>query len=765
MDTAINNPLYGIEVGSIVYETGGFGATVINKGLTRFIDQQSGVTTLTGNSSYVYTAEMNQGTLGISGSYGVSGLSKFSAGVSAYLGKATAQDSKTLSITWNHLKWAGIEYINFNDLTTASLIEGLYEGPKQLLTQSLEFYEKMKKQAGKLTEEQIIKALGEDAQNALKTAFTNWRMSVDRFHREFGDGLVVGVVWGGWGAVNLTITTSSAASTWKGGGSADFTYAGAAASVAVSATYNHEQVGKDANAKADVKGYYNGGCVEALVTAWIKNATDLATKGLSELGKANVADLPALNGSVAAPKVPDFVKPDKPEKLTDLFKNIKSVDGLRAYAMAQSYEKYKESGGEGTLTQFAEEADKENDVSGIEKPGIVLPDEADIEDRIVLGKEFVDEDHAGKAHDFDDGGGGLLRDKAKAPPDAKGGQFEPLGVWVANWQELFPWLASLRDNRIPAGTAPSLVVKLRMFHQDLITLSRLYREFAVSGLNWGHLDLAKISDSFSAAAEEAGDFMYTLSAKREGLQPTDVPKMKDKIRSVVSHLSASAEVIYKKWDATPPLRMCELGFGLVWNNKTIVATDESTRLVSLRDTAFDEKRGNYSEFSGAIKAAPLIIPGSTVDATKIHLFLIGATEKSSGLLAWEKESKLKFFFTLDPRKVPDMRRTGTIEYFYFNQLKGNQHLTGELFDAYPIPFLAARGIAWKGTSIASGLGSLPKQLDQIRGSLATMKKFSFNVDTDVWKDLESGDRALSVQGVSFSYLGITPEPKNVFRNN
>jgi hypothetical protein len=259
--------------------------------------------------------------------------------------------------------------------------------------------------------------------------------------------------------------------------------------------------------------------------------------------------------------------------------------------------------------------------------------------------------------------------------------------------------------------------------------------------------------------------MYTLSAKREGLQPTDVPKMKDKIRSVVSHLSASAEVIYKKWDATPPLRMCELGFGLVWNNKTIVATDESTRLVSLRDTAFDEKRGNYSEFSGAIKAAPLIIPGSTIDATKIHLFLIGATEKSSGLLAWEKESKLKFFFTLDPRKVPDLRRTGTIEYFYFNQFKGNQHLTGELFDAYPIPFLAARGIAWKGTSIASGLGSLPKQLDQIRGSLATMKKFSFNVDTDVWKDLESGDRALSVQGVSVSYLGITPEPKNVFRNN
>jgi hypothetical protein len=50
--------------------------------------------------------------------------------------------------------------------------------------------------------------------------------------------MVVGVLWGGLGRCTMTIQDDAAASSWKYGGAAEFSYSGAGGSVSVGATYD-----------------------------------------------------------------------------------------------------------------------------------------------------------------------------------------------------------------------------------------------------------------------------------------------------------------------------------------------------------------------------------------------------------------------------------------------------------------------------------------------------------------------------------------------
>ena len=55
---------------------------------------------------------MNQGSFGVSGSYGVAGVSKLDVAVSGYVGNCFATSSKAVAVGFNVKMIAGIEYVN-----------------------------------------------------------------------------------------------------------------------------------------------------------------------------------------------------------------------------------------------------------------------------------------------------------------------------------------------------------------------------------------------------------------------------------------------------------------------------------------------------------------------------------------------------------------------------------------------------------------------------------------------------------------------------
>src|SRR4051812_49049006 len=57
----------------------------------------------------------------------------------------------------------------------------------------------------------------------------------------------------------------------------------------------------------------------------------------------------------------------------------------------------------------------------------------------------------------------------------KSTDFVPIGVWVCNWADIFPWLATGFCHSIDDTTVAETMVKFRMMGQDFVTLSRLYR--------------------------------------------------------------------------------------------------------------------------------------------------------------------------------------------------------------------------------------------------------------------------------------------------
>src|SRR4051812_5999385 len=128
------NPLYGLQVGSCVRDTGKFILPSAIKGaITQTILQTQEWKSMGGQSSYAYTKEMNQGSFGLSGGYGFSGLARVDAALSAYVGNASANGSKSVQLNYQIKVLGGIQHIDFDNLTAASLAAALSNTPRQKL--------------------------------------------------------------------------------------------------------------------------------------------------------------------------------------------------------------------------------------------------------------------------------------------------------------------------------------------------------------------------------------------------------------------------------------------------------------------------------------------------------------------------------------------------------------------------------------------------------------------------------------------------------
>ena len=143
-----------------------------------------------------------------------------------------------------------------------------------------------------------------------------WVAASSTFTRRWGVGLVIGVLWGGWGSVNLKFAASSTESKWEGGGTAKFSYASDVTAVDVEATYGHSEdsIGKDA--VGTVVALANGACVSAIITKWADDLQAKATASLQSLGTSPLIPSSTMTASIKSPPIPAFEKPSPSEGVT-----------------------------------------------------------------------------------------------------------------------------------------------------------------------------------------------------------------------------------------------------------------------------------------------------------------------------------------------------------------------------------------------------------------------------------------------------------------
>ena len=145
------NPLYGVTVGSTIFSGNGkFNSSVVNKPVNVTISQEESQKSMSGESSYVYSEKMNQGSFGMSGSYGISGVSLLKSSLSAYVGKSSAVSSKSVSVNYNAISVGGVEYINFEELTASDFLASLNLACQQSSLAVLDAYNAVMAEASKL---------------------------------------------------------------------------------------------------------------------------------------------------------------------------------------------------------------------------------------------------------------------------------------------------------------------------------------------------------------------------------------------------------------------------------------------------------------------------------------------------------------------------------------------------------------------------------------------------------------------------------------
>jgi hypothetical protein len=822
MGTAIDNPLYAIRVGSIVGDSGTYGDTVLKPGLTTFNPQKSGVSFMTGNSSYVYSEHMNQASLSASGSFGLSGLSKVSVAIAGYVGHTAAASGNTLSINLNLIKWAGVEHVHFNAINPAELLAALEPSAHAAAMEVLERFGEMQK---------VQHETGKEAEK--EKARLAWMDALERFRADFGTGLVVGVCWGGWGAVNLTFQATSEQTKWQVAVDAKFSYASAAVAVDVAATYGHAEDSIGKTATAAVSSMFNGACVEGEIKAWERDLQAKANS-LTTLGKEPVIRSTAKSGSLPSPKFPDFHKPKAEKKITDLVSGIRDVKGLETYAMASAFEKQKDDkDGIKDLGEFIKAAKKPNKVDKIpkgavsplsneESPVIVLGNPADAADAIDDVGSGVDadagapalglsaEETGGDHHGTSAPSGEPDHGSAGSEPAAAGdlSNYEPLGIWTLQWGQLFPWCVSARDNRVPADARFRDWIRLKTMHQDFLSLSRLYERLDASGatftfggepLNWH-----QIANAFSKGASDITDFIVASQGEADR-------KINDKILELNNGLGAVPRRIYKTWDSVACLRDCELGVGIVftrWNPDQLsgggswgsdepgperrivpggpqpaltlgsITAVEGRGQLNAVHSAFEPQGGNFFTFSDAVKGWPFVLPDG-----RVAVFVCDGRKETSGILAgrysdrigacttmrlavdavhdthqhskyFEGKEQVEFYDQGDGRALNFENRTSMLRGYTFS----DKHVVTTV-DLYPIPFSAASGVDWKGSSLTTGMGALPGTLKLLRDQLSRLPAWSF--DSDHWSKVDWKTFRYSMH-LPAAYIGLVDEPPNVF---
>jgi hypothetical protein len=338
---AVNNPFDRATIGSSVGLLGDIDDSVLldTAQITARVERGSAEMTMRGQSDLLYTTGMNQASIGVAGSYGVEGVQKVTAAVSAYFGYSSAELRKQTSVVYEIVQWGGYEYINFDQLTPLELLGSLAKAPQALAGQALDRYNKYMTKLDEILNHpyvviagwsvpevfdlfrdqfsiqpkhknlKLLASLVEDS----RTFHREWMEKASEFRKNYGEGMVVGVLWGGIGQATMTVEDKADAAAWKYGGGSKFSYESTGASVAVEATYDASGSQDRSQIRVRCDTNWSGDCVAGQVNSW-KDALD--DKAFTEVSGIKPLGAPALSVTKGFPKVPAFVKPTKVEKET-----------------------------------------------------------------------------------------------------------------------------------------------------------------------------------------------------------------------------------------------------------------------------------------------------------------------------------------------------------------------------------------------------------------------------------------------------------------
>lgn len=746
-----NNPLYGVTIGSTIRATTGkFSLSAVKAPISLMITQTESQKYMSGTSSYVFSEKMNQGSAGLSGAYGISGVSLLKSSLSAYVGKSSAASSKSVSVKYNANAVGGIEYINFEDLTAAGFVASLSKACQQSIITVLDAYLAVVAEVSKAKVD-LLKILQKDySRNSyLKSLVSSWVNASEKFTREFGDGLVVGVIWGAYGGVEMEMTSESESNSWKYGGQADFSYADVFASVAVKAAYDGSQSGGKANVKVNCKSYVSGSALASQIDEWFRQVAD---KTFNELADVNVINkAPNMDITHAVPSIPDFIQPTPADDIVEKVSEIKDLKVLDTLSQAAAYDQTKKEDPAVSFEEFVNKAEKpakkekldefkkkifNNDIDTL---SFLNNNKKDKPKKITAEQLKPEVDLNADALLFENQ---MLNAGIDVGKEVDTKEYVPLGVWISNWANLFPWMAQGFYNSIDHIEGEE-AVRARVMLQDYQTLSRMYYVAHSSGITeFKRKDAAQskvislnIADAFANAARKMQDAMDVIDERH--------------IMQIYNSLGDAARRIYKFWNEIAFLRNCELGLGLVKDSKTIDKllpnadkNNNSTRQAyTLTACSFDGT--NFTVFNRAYKVLPLLTPDGDIWAF--------GPEQGGLSSIYDKEVVFS--------------KPGRAKYLIFNYKKEEKILFNKEngIKLHPIPFAAARNVDWKGMSFSTNIGavgSLNKRLDTLSDQLGELKAWSFG--NEYWDKSWNGMEAYRQQYIKKQYIGLIDEIEHVF---
>ncbi|MFH7015704.1 hypothetical protein [Flavobacterium sp. FlaQc-47] len=729
MNGAIN-PFYAVEVGSIIRgDSGRFLASIIKGDITKMVPDKEVKQTMTGSSSYAYTDSLNQGSVGVSGSYGISGLASLNAGLSVYAGYANAELTKTVAVNYNVQMLSGVEYLNFNDLKAEHLIGALQENPKQMIMIALENYNQLVKKIGNNNLLTIMQHPDEHPE--IIKLVDEWVKSVQRFFKEHGDGIVVGVVWGGMGTVSLKMISSSGESSWKYGTKGNFTYSGVGKAITVEAAYDGSNAKRESKVDVSADSWSSGGCVSEQVQKW---GDIVQGKAFSEISSISLLEkAPQLSTVKDPPKIPEFKLPAKDPKITDKIKEITSLDGLNALAKASAYEKAKETEKDLTLDEFLKRSEAKANPKKVDdlKKNVaennldVLQDDPLQQNRSLVAKSRII---------------GQLETKTavKSETEKKDDSYTVLGAWIANWPDIFPWLATGYLNSIDDISSTQEIIKKQCLIQDFLTLGKTYYMLDASGISNKDFKMSPFTQIAASFSQQAGYI-------RDNFDDIDV------IKNAYTNLSNDAQKIYTKWNDIKFLRSAELGLGLMYEGEksianTIKKTDHVgnyTRIwYTMDECSFLPK--NYSAFSTFLKLIPFITPSGDVYAFGPSQMLLNQITTDGAIFSKNPLTAAKL-------EVDAVNRV----------LK-----KGDLI-LYPVKFNAAKDISssWEGQSISTNVASIKNINEHLEHASKAMKDLNvYSFSSSNWKTNWKPEDYYSINSIKKQYIGIVEELRNVFGN-
>ena len=725
-----SNPLLGIRVGStIVGNTGTFSPSVIIENISRMIPAKEVQKSMTGQSSYVYTDQLNQGSLGASGSYGVSGVSKLSSSLSGYVGKASASSTKSITVNYNVSMLSGIEYIDFDDLTAADIVNSLKNGPKELALDVLDKFNAVnqKMQGTDALSRYVAGELDGDTKELLK----QWVTALQEFVKVYGDGVVVGVIWGGMGSVSMEMTNSQSENNWKYGGQGSFSYSGVGASVSVQATYDGSQSTRESGVSATCVSSASGDCVTKQIDEWFNV---VAEKAFSEIADIKLLErAPTVSSVEKGPSIPDFQKPAGKEKVTDKVKELGDLNSLNTFATASAYEKAKADNEGLTFKEFMENANQKASNNKVDE----LRQQVQKNDIDVL-EEGKEEAAAPLQVSQLMTRGGVVQDLAEDERKLVLGDIESdyavLGAWIANWSDIFPWMATGYLNEITNTDFAQKILRKQCMVQDFLALSKLYYTLASCQIG----DLSGIG--IDSPMQIADSFGQQLSYLQQNLGDDNA------IQLAHDKLSDDAKKIYQRWNTIKFLRSAELGLGLLYEGKTSVTEivkDQGPKPfvhVSYKTGSCSFGSNNYSAFSSFLKLLPVISPNGKIYAFGPSNMLLKSSDQNA--ITFTKGSLLAMELTVN--KYQELLENGDTK-------------------LYPIPFSAADNIQWKGQNLSTNLSSIKHINDHLTALSKELAKLNVcTFSSNDWDENWNYKRFYNLRSLKTQYIGLVDAVGNVF---